>query len=199
MAAMTAPGRWRQAAGWIGGWLVLALLCLTLSCLAGAAAPQAPGVQQVERSVKSAFLYKFLGYVDFPDAPETAAAPLTVGVLAADDIAAELARITLGRSVHGRAVAVRVLKDGDTPAGLHMLFVGADAGRAGAMLRAAQQANVLTVTETDNGLQQGGVINFRLVDDRVRFEVSLAAAERSGLKLSSRLLSVAYAVQKGGQ
>jgi len=37
-----------------------------------------------------------------------------------------------------------------------------------------------------------------LVDERVRFEVSLAAADKGRLKLSSRLLSVAYAVQKGG-
>jgi hypothetical protein len=58
---------------------------------------------------------------------------------------------------------------------------------------------VLTVTESDNGLQQGSVINFRLVEDRVRFEVSLPAAEKCGLKLSSRLLSVAYHVLKGSQ
>jgi hypothetical protein len=74
----------------------------------------------------------------------------------------------------------------------------AEGARASALLRAAQQANVLTVTEGVNGLQAGSVINFRLVDDRIRFEVSLDAAEKSNLKLSSRLLSVAYAVQKGG-
>jgi hypothetical protein len=176
---------------------MVALLCATLmvalSCLAVGA--DAPAVNGVERGVKAAFLYKFLGYVEYPQD----AGPLVVGVLGADDIGAELARITTGRNVGGRPITVRMLHENDSLAGLHMLFVGADAGRGGAMLRGAQQQGVLTVTETDNGLQQGSVINFRLVEDRVRFEVSLPAAEKSGLKLSSRLLSVAYHVQKGSQ
>lgn len=174
---------------------MVALLCATLmvalSCLAvGADAPASNGV---ERGVKAAFLYKFLGYVEYAQD----AGPLVVGVAGADDIGAELVRITTGRNVGGRAVAVRTVREGDSLAGLHMLFVGADATRSGTLLRSAQQQGVLTVTESDNGLQQGSVINFRLVEERVRFEVSLPAAEKSGLKLSSRLLSVAYHVLKG--
>lgn len=175
----------------------LALLCaslmVALSCLAVGA--DAPAVNGVERGVKAAFLYKFLAYVDYPQD----AAPLVVGVLGADAIGAELARITSGRNVGGRAVTVRVLHDGDGLTGLHMLFIGADAQRGAVLLRGAQQQGVLTVTESDNGLQQGSVINFRLVEERVRFEVSLPAAEKNGLKLSSRLLSVAYHVLKGSQ
>jgi hypothetical protein len=58
---------------------------------------------------------------------------------------------------------------------------------------------MLVVTECDNGLQLGSVINFRIVDERVRFDVALDAAERNGIKLSSRLLTVANRVQKGAQ
>ena len=151
----------------------------------------------VERSVKAAFLYRFLGYIEFPPAQLDAGAPYVVGVIGADDIAAELTRITAGRNVNNHAVTVRVLRAGDAPGGLHLLFVGA-AESAHATLLAAQQAGVLAVTETPGALQSGSVINFRIVDDRVRFEVSLEAAEKSNVKLSSRLLSVAYAVQKGG-
>ena len=65
------------------------------------------------------------------------------------------------------------------------------------MLRAAPGA-FLTVTECDGGLRYGSVINFRIVDERVRFDVSLDAAEKKNVKLSSRLLTVANRVQKGG-
>jgi hypothetical protein len=41
------------------------------------------------------------------------------------------------------------------------------------------------------------MINFRLVDERVRFEVALEPVQRAGLELNSRLLSVAIAVIKG--
>lgn len=169
---------------------------------AGAGAVAAPQMQagsalagpNLERSVKAAYLFKFLGYVEFSGDPGAA---LNVGVMAADDVAAEVTRLTAGRTVNGRPVTVRTLRDGDPTTGLQMLFVGAGAERPVQTLRNAAQNGVLTVTDDENGLQQGAIINFRLVEDRIRFEVSLPAAERSNLKLSSRLLSVAYHVQKG--
>jgi hypothetical protein len=45
------------------------------------------------------------------------------------------------------------------------------------------------------GLDEGGVINFLIVDRRVRFEVSMNAAQRAGLRISSQLLSVAVRVR----
>lgn len=188
--------RW-LAAGW--RWLAsLLMLCLALSSLANGV--DAPAIQpaSVERAVKAAFLYKFLGYIEFP-ATADGNGPLVVGVLGADDIGIELARITAGRTVGARLISVRPLRDGDAPAGLHLLFVGADVARPAALLKAAQHAGVLSVTESEGGLQQGSVINFRVVEERVRFEVSLPSAEKSNVKLSSRLLSVAYLVQKGSQ
>lgn len=152
-----------------------------------------------ERAVKAAYLYKFLGYVDFPGGPLDPGAPYVVGVAGAEDVAGELARQTSGRMVNNHAVVVRRLHDGDGAAGLHLLFIGAaEGGAEAALVKAAQAAGALSVTESATGIEAGSVINFVLVDERVRFEVSLAAAERGRLKLSSRLLSVAYAVQKGG-
>ena len=55
----------------------------------------------------------------------------------------------------------------------------------------------LLVTDDEHGLDEGGVVNFLLVDRRVRFEVSVLAAERSGLKISSELLAEAARVQGG--
>jgi hypothetical protein len=77
-----------------------------------------------------------------------------------------------------------------------MVFAGS-ASDLPKVLRSAAQNGALGVADDENGLQQGAVINFRIVEERVRFEVSLPAAERSNLKLSSRLLSVAWHVQKG--
>lgn len=176
-----------------------ALLALASTPLPASAAggPQAAlGVANLERGVKAAYLFKFLGYVEFAAGADPAA-PLVVGVMGADDVAAEVTRLTTGRTVNGRPIVVRTLRDGDPSTGLHMLFLGAATERPVQALRGAAQNGVLTVTEDENGLQQGAIINFRLVEDRIRFEVSLPAAERSNLKLSSRLLSVAYHVQKG--
>ncbi len=182
------------------GWrtrllLLLALMLFAFSCLS-VGAQQGGAAPAMERSVKAAFLYKFLGYMEFASDPGPS---LVVGVLGADDVAAELAQISVGRSVGSRSITVRKLAEGDSLTGLTLLFVGADTALPAASLRAAEKNGTVTVTEQDDGLQIGSVINFRLVDERVRFEVSLPAAERCNVRLSSRLLSVAYHVQKGGQ
>jgi hypothetical protein len=160
------------------------------------AAPDAPAL---ERRVKAAFLYKFLGYAEFPpNAFTEAGGPLLIAVVGSDEMVAELVRITAGRVVAGRPIVVRKVGENEPLPPAHLLFVaGGDGERCARVLRAASVA-FLTVTECEGGLRQGSVINFRIIDERVRFDVSLDAADRKNVKLSSRLLTVANRVQKGG-
>lgn len=121
-----------------------------------------------------------------------------IGVTGADELAADLARIVAGRVVQGRPVLVRPLREQDPLAGVHLLFIGGDdPQRLRQALRATGGMPTLVVTESQQGLQQGSVINFRIVEERVRFDVSLEAADRNSVKLSSRLLTVANHVHKG--
>ncbi|VXB11236.1 YfiR family protein [Massilia sp. 9I] len=174
-------------------------LLLAAAGSAPPAAADAGGAQALERRVKAAFLYKFLGYAEFPpQAFADPAGPLTIAVIGSDDMAAELARIAAGRAIAGRPISVRPLREHEPVPAVHLLFVaGSDGERAARVLRGAPAA-YLTVTECDGGLRYGSVINFRIVDERVRFDVSLDAAEKKNVKLSSRLLTVANRVQKGG-
>jgi hypothetical protein len=186
----------------LAGWVLLcaAALCGEHGLLPPARAENAAASAVLERRVKAAFLYKFLGYAEFPaGAFADAASPVVIGVAGADDLAAELARIVSGRTVNNRPIVVRVLREHELGTPVHLLFLGgADGGRVGRMVRAAGNA-LLVVTECEGGLQLGSAINFRVVDERVRFDVALDAAERNGIKLSSRLLTVANRVQKGAQ
>ena len=150
-----------------------------------------------ERSIKAAFLYKFLDYAEWPDSafaqPDS---PLVIGVTGADDIAAELQQITAGRKVGSRPVSVRRVREADSLAGLHMLFIGrSESARLASLAHRARDRAVLTVTEIPGALEHGAIVNFVLVEGRVRFEIALDNAERSGVKLSSRLLAVAITVR----
>ena len=151
-----------------------------------------------ERRVKAAFLYKFLGYTEFPpSAFGDPASPVLIGVSGSDDMLAEVARTVAGRTLNGRPITVKAVREGENPGVLHLLFVaGSDAARVARVLRGAPGA-LLMVSECEDGLQQGSVINFRMVDEHVRFDVSLDAAEKNNVRLSSRLLGVANHVQKG--
>lgn len=151
-----------------------------------------------EDRVKAASVYKFLNYVDWPAAafarPET---PYVIGVLHADDVAADLGSLVATRSVNNRPIVVRQLRQGEALTGIHVLFVGRSERAALAQIsKQLQQQPVLLVTETEGALQSGSMINFRLVDERMRFEVALDAVDKAGLKLNSRLLAVAINVVK---
>lgn len=172
--------------------LLAAVVLFAAFAFAQAAEPVA------EASVKAAFLYKFSGYIDWPPSrfPQPAS-PFVIGVLHDDDVAAELERLVPGRTVGTHPVVVRRIKPGDSFADVQLLFVGGgEPDRA--TVRNAQQSGVLVVTESPEGLTSGSTINFVVADDHVGFEVSLEAAQRSGHRISSRMLSVARRVlQKG--
>lgn len=196
------PATPRRARRRVVGWSLACAAALFVGGVAPPAPAFAEGVSNpaLERRVKAAFLYKFLGYADFPAAAfADSAAPVTIGVVGSDDMAAELARVVAGRQVRGRPIVVRTLREGEASA-VHLLFVaGSDSARAARVLRAAAttSAALFSVTECELGLQSGSVINFRIIEERVRFDVSLDSAERNNVKLSSRLLTVANRVVRG--
>jgi hypothetical protein len=169
-----------------------------LAAVAPPALGEGSAAVALERRVKAAFIYKFLGYTEFPPrAFADPGSPITIGVVGSDAMMAELSNIVNGRTIHNRPVVIREFREGEIAATVHLLFVaGADPARVGRVLRAAPNA-MLLVTECEGGLQQGSIINFRIVDERVRFDVSLEAADRNNVRLSSRLLTVANRVQKG--
>lgn len=170
---------------------------LSLGPLLAAGALRAQA-RELEHQVKAAYLYKFAGHVEWPAGTFTSAdAPLTFGVLGADDVAGELERIKPGRMINEHPLAVRNLRPGDSLNGVQVLFVGQqDAATLKRGLEPARQMPVLTVTETPGALGLGSMINFVLVESRVRFEISATRAERQGLKLSSKLLAVAQRVEQ---
>ena len=180
-------------------WLLRGSLWLALACMPGVGVAVGGADASLERRVKAGFLYKFLGYTEFPGSVFAhAAAPFVIGVVAADEIAGELMRIVAGRRLQGRPIAIRVFRDSETPSGVHLLFVGgSDSARLRSLLTPARPAPVLLVSESEHGLQHGSVINFRVVEEQVRFDVSLEAASKNSVKLSSRLLTVANHVYKG--
>jgi len=181
--------RWRRL---FAGACLLGLAVLTSDAAFGQ--PRAPAT---ERGVKAAFLYKFLDYVEWPAGAFTRPdQPIVVGVLGADELQAELSDAVRGRTVGDRPVEVRRVRPGDPVNGVHVLFVGAaERARIAPITHSPQGRGLLVVSESDDALDAGSTINFLVQEGRVRFEVALAAAERAGIKLSSRLLAVAQNVR----
>jgi hypothetical protein len=177
--------------------LRLFLLALLAACLA-AAGPPALAQRQggvSESAVKAAFVCKFAAYVEWPpQAFAEAQSPIVIGVLASSAIAEEVTHAALGLIINGRPIAVRRLMPGDSLAGLHVLYVArTHAARLRETLAAARASPLLTVTESDDG-EPMGMINFVVVDNKVRFDIAPHIAEASELRVSARMLGVARRV-----
>jgi hypothetical protein len=176
----------------------LALLCLVAAAqpaLAQGSASERAAAS--ERQVKAAFLYRFTEYVQWPDeAFARKDSPLVIGLVADEGVAAELSAVAAGRLVRGHPVQVRTLKEGEPLAGLHVLFIGEGANARLPQLIRAATGPVLVVTEAEEALARGSIINFVVNERRVRFEIALAPAAARSLTLGAGLLSVALNVRK---
>ena len=174
------------------------VVLLALASAGSAAEVESPTL--LERRVKSAYLYKFAGYVDWPAAAfHDEDEALRIGVIEEDSLAEELTRLVAGRTAGGRPVEVVKLESTEQIESVHVLFIGrSDVERLRRWADVARAHPVLVVTESPQALAHGSVINFVLDRGRVRFEVNLDAAQRRGLGLSSRLLTVAMAVVTKG-
>jgi hypothetical protein len=156
----------------------------------------------LEYQVKAVFLLNFTKFIEWPaTAFEQADSPVTICILGTDPFGAMLNRVVEGEVVNGRKVAVQRIKHAPSPKSCQVLFWGKPEG-AGTP-PSGLGPGVLTVGEGDGFMHEGGMITFIIENRRVRFDVNQTAAEAAGLKISSKLLSVARTVannpEKGPQ
>ena len=150
--------------------------------------------------VKLAFLYNFTKFVEWPAASyRDAGAPLVICVAGHDPFGPDLEQELRTRTAGGRWVEVRPLKPTDAMSGCQVLFVPVTEKDPDRIVRALYGSNTLTVGETEGFAARGGVINLTVEENNVHFEVNELAANRAGLKISSKLLSIAKIVKEQEQ
>ena len=189
------PGRPRAFPHWGFGSLsrsarALALGVWLLSC--GALPGQTHSAEAQEYQVKAAFLYNFAKFVDWPGEPARAGAPLVIAVFGKDPFGPTLENVVWGKTVNGRPLLIRRTSRVEELFPCHILFISSsEKRRLGEILQALGRASVLTVSDMEEFLQLGGIVRFLVEDNKVRFGINLEAARRTGLKISSKLLSLA--------
>lgn len=195
MPAFGERREWRSAVGW--SCLYVALFGLLL--LNGRAAVGAELPVSKEYRIKAAFLYNFTKFIEWPAKSFSGATdPIVIGVLGPAALGAELERIVQGRRVNGRAIVVKQVDAVAEVRSTHLLFVSApEDARFAEVASAIEGSPVLTVGESSLFARAGGAISFVLEDDKVRFEINIASAERTGLHISAQLQKLATVVRRG--
>lgn len=151
-----------------------------------------------EYQVKAAYLFNFFKFVEWPEGScGDPTAPVVIGVVGEDPFGSTLAVVIAGKTVQGRELTVRKYRAGEDLRGAHILFIGAsEKKRLPAILLSLRGSCVLTVSDLDGFLGEGGMIQFVNENDRIRFAINLSATTQAKLKMSSKLLSLAKVVEE---
>lgn len=148
-----------------------------------------------EYQVKLAFLFNFTRFVEWPeDAFADARSPIILGILGDDPFGNDLETIK-GKTIHGRKLIINKFKDVDDIRVCHILFVSSsERNRLPRITAFLKQSKILTVGDMKKFAQKGGVINFVVENNKVGFEINVDSGKRAGLRISSKLLSLARIV-----
>ncbi len=155
------------------------------------------GAKSGEYEVKSAYLYNFAKFVEWPArAGAMDRDSFAICVIGKDPFGTTLDQTVAGETIDGKKVVSRRILRPQEASECRVLFISASEGdQLHDVLAVANKASVLTVSDMPEFSQRGGMIQFVLEGNRVRFEVNLTSAQEAGLTLRSDLLKIAVTVR----
>ena len=170
------------------------LLVRTLVALLLAWSAPAGAASQVEEyELKAAFLYQFTRYVSWPEGD---AGPVAICVLGEDPFGPSLDATVADKTARGKPIVVRRIRSAGEGASCQILFVSrSERPRLDATLAALGRRPTLTVADMSGFPSEGGMINLRVEEERIKLEINPDNAERAGLKIRSELLRLADVVR----
>jgi len=153
-----------------------------------------------EYLIKAGFTYNFAKLMQWPaNAFPQPDSPIIIGILGNDPFGATLDSVLMGKKVNARSFVVKHLKWGADIKSCNILYVSAsEAAHLDEILRLVKGLPILTIGQMPDFARRGGIVNFIIEDDKVRFEVNVEAAKQADISISSRLLTLAKIVPQTG-
>ena len=138
------------------------------------------------------FVYNFTKYIAWPEATND----MVIGVQGGDkDAMAAFEKMAESKSMGERKFVIRAITKPEDAAACHVIFIpDGESSKVSAYAEKFAESPKLIVTERDGLVKRGSMINFVIVDGKMRFELNQEALNRSGLKVSQQLLSLAIVV-----
>ncbi|HEX5284004.1 MAG TPA: YfiR family protein [Bryocella sp.] len=168
------------------------LLVCFVSCAFGRSVSAA--AQPSQSDVEAVYLFDFGKFVRWPEGVDQG--PLRICIAGSDSFATALQKTVTNETIGNRPLTVRLLMHPGDEADCAILFIEAtEHAHLDELLQAVATRPTLTVSDAPDFLNHGGMIQFQLVEKRVRFSVSLNAVNRAHLAMSSELLKVALSVK----
>ncbi len=173
----------------LAGCLLAASLCFADGA---ASTPDRPS----EYDVRAAYLLNFGKFMRLNGEAQTPDGSFHICILGHDPIGAVIDQLAAGDTIDRRPIHIQRIGDPTQGLGCQVLYIGpSETGRLREDLAILEGSDILTVGDAPDFLQMGGMVQFILDSDHVRFKVNLNAVNRTHIVLSSELLRVAAAVE----
>jgi hypothetical protein len=177
------------------GNIVKSFIILSFSLLINLGS-MAHGETSVEKeyAVKAAFIYNIAKFVEWPKESMNKSETLNVCVWGDNPFGSSLKALE-GKDVQGKKFVIKNAKTVEDINHCQIVFVGkSEQKNLSKILTILNGRSVLTVGDTEDFAHRGGIVNFYLENEMIRFEINLDAVKRAGLNISSKLLKLARIV-----
>ncbi len=150
-----------------------------------------------ESELKAAFVYNFAKFTEWPAFKNNDDSDLNL-CLAGNGTLGKVLSNLKGRNVRGHKLNVIKVDSTTEPGDCHILYVSrSEAGNADALMNSlAGEQGLLSISDIDGFTQSGGIIELKVVNNKMRFSINLRAAREADLTLSSKLLRLATTVEE---
>lgn len=149
-----------------------------------------------EYEVKAAFIYNFAKFIDWP--PETKNGerePFIVGIYGNDPFDGTMDQMLQNKTIADRKIVIQRFNHVSEINFCHILFIGvSERSQLAQVIEKLKGKSILTIGDMESFARRGGMINFFMEGNKIRFEINKEAAERAGLRVSSQLLKLAKIV-----
>ena len=169
------------------------LVLLGLTSGAPAYAPSAMATELDEYRVKTAFIYNFLAFTQWPDWNEQA---FNMCVYGAEHFGREIDALQEKTINDAPIRIIRIARLDELKHCQAFFFSQSAQMQLSAMLESLRNAPVLTIADSANAASMGAMITMHLDQNRVKFEINLRSARDAQLMISSRLLQLATQVHQ---
>lgn len=146
-----------------------------------------------EYQVKAAFFYHFANFVDWPASTfKNTKGKLRICVIGKDPFGKSLETTLANKSVRSHSFEIRRNPPTQQLSDCHLLYLPASASsKLLALGHQMAKKDVLTVGETHKFMQQGGMVQFFVDDQKIRFAINTHVINQTNLQVSSKLLRLA--------
>ncbi len=142
---------------------------------------------------QSMFIYNFSRLIEWPANYKTG--PFVIGIVGNSPIVGELKTYTAGKSVGSQPIMIKTFKEIADISACHILYVPfSETRQLPNILPQLASKNTLIITEKNGAIEQGAAINFVVIGDKLKFELSPANATKYDIKISSKLNEMAYKI-----